>query len=155
MELGAGRENSHTVTQSTLLTPRGNHYTLNFHFPPTDFSFITAPLKSIKECSSPPFLWTCMWFAFRPHVLNCSSLSLCWETEGQKQAGLDLFLSICEPPTGDAEKYLCDGRDLIRDWKSYFSSWSQASVNYELKLHPYPSHTYKLRERFQLGITGK
>lgn len=61
--------------------------------------------------------------AFRPHVQNCNSLSPCWETEGQKQSeGLDLLLSICEPPTGDAEKYLCDGRDLLRDWKSSVSN---------------------------------
>lgn len=46
-----------------------------------------------------------------------SRIAILWETEGQKQSeGLDLLLSICEPPTGDAEKYLCDGRDLrVRD----------------------------------------
>ena len=32
--------------------------------------------QSIKEQSSPLFLWTCAWFTIRPHVTNCNSLLL-------------------------------------------------------------------------------
>lgn len=87
---------------------------MNFHFPPKDSSFTVASPKSIRECFFSLFLdlhVVCLWTP-GPEL----QFSACGETEDrQEQSGLDLLLSRGEPPTGGAQKYLRNDRDLARD----------------------------------------
>lgn len=60
--------------ETAITLPMKSYYTLNFQFSPMDSLFTTVSPKSIKEDSSPLFLWTCPRITIRLHVLNCNSL---------------------------------------------------------------------------------
>lgn len=53
-------------------------------------SFTKGPSKSIKGHFPPLFLWTCTWFAIRPHVSDCNSLFF-----PNKSIFLEKYLAVC------------------------------------------------------------
>lgn len=54
---------------------------------------------------------------------------------------MDLLLSIGEPPTGGAQKYLCGGGDFVG---AGTSTLAIESMKHELQLRLNPKHAYKL-----------